>query len=95
MQLCCEIYNTVLFLQVEDPNKKRNIVKAFGSKPTALSKLSLKKKIEKGTLQKKIELVKKNKKIARERKKKSKNARQTFDKNLWGQGCKLQVFFIA
>ncbi|XP_045525496.1 ribosome biogenesis protein NOP53 [Pieris brassicae] len=71
--------------KVEDPNKKRNIVKRFGTKPTALSKLTLKRKIENGSLQKKIELVKKNMKISRERKKKSKVVRETFDKNLWGQ----------
>ncbi|XP_038207211.1 ribosome biogenesis protein NOP53 [Zerene cesonia] len=69
--------------KVEDPNKKRNTVKATGSKPSDLSKLTTKRKIEKGVLQKQIELTKKNIRIAREKKRKSKVIRQTFDKNLW------------
>ncbi|XP_041983306.1 ribosome biogenesis protein NOP53 [Aricia agestis] len=70
--------------KVPDPNAKRNHVNPAGTKPTALSKVSDKRKYEKGTLAKRVELIKKNKKIAYEKKKKSKSVRQTFDKNLWG-----------
>ncbi|CAK1545780.1 unnamed protein product [Leptosia nina] len=70
--------------KVEDPNKKRNISKPVGSRPTALSKLTAKRKSEKGVLQKKIEGARKNRKIARQEKKKSKAVLKNFDKNLWG-----------
>ncbi|XP_045504036.1 ribosome biogenesis protein NOP53 [Colias croceus] len=69
--------------KVEDPNKKRNTVKATGSKPSDLSKLTTNRKIQKGVLQKQIELTKKNIRTAREKKRKAKTIRQTFDKNLW------------
>ncbi|GBP28911.1 Ribosome biogenesis protein NOP53 [Eumeta japonica] len=71
--------------KVPDPVVKRNHVKPVGSKPTALSKISHKKKLEKGIYEKKIMMNKKNRKIALERKKKSKQKTQNFNLDLWGQ----------
>ncbi|XP_072933609.1 ribosome biogenesis protein NOP53 [Epargyreus clarus] len=71
--------------KVQDPNAKRNRVNPIGSKPTALSKVTDKRRLEKGSLQKKVELARKNRKIALDKKRKVKQIRQTFDKNLWGE----------
>ncbi|KAJ2954593.1 hypothetical protein O0L34_g2888 [Tuta absoluta] len=70
--------------KVEDPNKKRNHVKQVGAKPTALSKLTEKKRFEKGVFQKKVEVARKNRKAALEKKRKTKQIRQTFGMDLWG-----------
>ncbi|XP_050681785.1 ribosome biogenesis protein NOP53 [Leptidea sinapis] len=70
--------------KVEDPNRKRNHLKPVGSKPTDLSKLTTKRHIEKGTILKRLQLAKKDKRQAIQKKKKAKNVRQTYNKNLWG-----------
>ncbi|XP_034835850.1 ribosome biogenesis protein NOP53 [Maniola hyperantus] len=69
--------------KVPDPNAKRNTVKKVGTKPTDLSKLSVKRQLAKGILQKKLELMKKDKRCAREKRKKAQTVRQTYDKNIW------------
>ncbi|XP_045778941.1 ribosome biogenesis protein NOP53 [Maniola jurtina] len=71
--------------KVPDPNAKRNTVKKVGTKPTDLSKLSVKRQLAKGTLQKKLELVKKDKRLAKQKRKKAQTVRQTYDKNIWGE----------
>ncbi|CAG4990806.1 unnamed protein product [Parnassius apollo] len=70
--------------KVQDPNAKRNHVNPVGTKPTALSKLTQKRRFEKGAYVKKVELVRKNKKIALAKKRKAKEIEKTFKKNLWG-----------
>ncbi|KAJ0172404.1 hypothetical protein K1T71_012377 [Dendrolimus kikuchii] len=70
--------------KVPDPNAKRNIVKQIGSKPTALSKLTEKRRFEKGVYQKKIELARKNRRIALDKKRKNKQIKQNFGLDLWG-----------
>ncbi|CAH2054962.1 unnamed protein product, partial [Iphiclides podalirius] len=70
--------------KVQDPNAKRNRVNPVGTKPTALSKLSQKRRINKGVHVKKVELVRKNRKIALDKKRKMKEIQNTFEKNLWG-----------
>ncbi|KAG6446166.1 hypothetical protein O3G_MSEX004275 [Manduca sexta] len=71
--------------KVPDPNKKRNHVNPVGSKPTALSKLTEKRRLEKGVYQKKIEDARKNRRLAVQKKRKAKQIRQTFDLDLWGK----------
>ncbi|XP_013165859.1 PREDICTED: uncharacterized protein CG1785 [Papilio xuthus] len=71
--------------KVQDPNAKRNYVNPVGTKPTALSKLSLKKQFEKGAYLKKVELARKNRRIVRDKKRRIKQIRNTFDKNIWGE----------
>lgn len=70
--------------KVEDPNKKRNHVNPVGFKPTALSKISEKRRFAKGIYEKKLQEVKKNRKMELQKKKKMKKARETFKLNLWG-----------
>lgn len=57
----------------------------MGAKPTALSKVTEKRRFEKGVYQKKIELARKNRRIAVEKKKKIKQIRQNFGLDLWGE----------
>ncbi|XP_063380723.1 ribosome biogenesis protein NOP53 [Cydia fagiglandana] len=71
--------------KVQDPNAKRNHVNPTGTKPTALSKLKEKRRIEKGIYEKKAELAKKNRKMALNQKRKMKSTRQNFGLDLWGQ----------
>ncbi|XP_063832225.1 ribosome biogenesis protein NOP53 [Ostrinia nubilalis] len=71
--------------KVQDPNAKRNHVNPVGSKPTALSKINEKKRVETGKFQKKVEVARKNRKIALDKKRKTKAIRNTFDLDLWGQ----------
>ncbi|XP_059058765.1 ribosome biogenesis protein NOP53 [Achroia grisella] len=69
--------------KVEDPNKKRNHVNPVGFKPTALSKITEKRRLTKGTYQKKVQEAKRNRKLELQKKKKMKKARETFKLNLW------------
>lgn len=71
--------------QVQDPNAKRNRVNPVGSKPTALSKLTEKRRFEKGILKKKLDDAKKNRSLARIKKRKAKQVGQKFDLDLWGK----------
>ncbi|CAH0677541.1 unnamed protein product [Spodoptera exigua] len=71
--------------KVQDPNAKRNHVNPIGFKPTALSKLKQKKLAEKGVFERKLQEAKKNRKLARDKKRKAKQVRQNFNKDLWGQ----------
>lgn len=71
--------------KVQDPNAKRNHVNPIGFKPTALSKLKQKKLEEKGVFEKKLQEAKKNRQLARDKKRKAKQVRQNFSKDLWGQ----------
>ncbi|KAL4717387.1 hypothetical protein ACJJTC_017274 [Scirpophaga incertulas] len=70
--------------KVQDPNAKRNILNPVGFKPTALSKITEKRRAQKGILEKKVEIARKNRKIALSKKKKLKQIRNTFDTDLWG-----------
>ncbi|XP_049885845.1 ribosome biogenesis protein NOP53 [Pectinophora gossypiella] len=70
--------------KVPDPNANRNHVNPVGSKRTALSKLTNKRRFEKGVLQKKVEVAQKNRKLAIEKKRKAKQTRQNFNLDLWG-----------
>ncbi|XP_037868007.1 ribosome biogenesis protein NOP53 isoform X1 [Bombyx mori] len=71
--------------KVQDPNTKRNTVKPVGSKPTAFSKLTDKRKYEKGIYQKKIEDARRNRKMALQKKRRAKQVRQNFNLDLWGK----------
>ncbi|KAL0819171.1 hypothetical protein ABMA28_008424 [Loxostege sticticalis] len=71
--------------KVPDPNAKRNHVNPVGSRPTALSKITEKKREEKGKFEKKVEVARKNRKIALDKKRKAKSIRNNFDLDLWGQ----------
>lgn len=71
--------------QVQDPNAKRNHVNPVGAKLTALSKVTDKRRFEKGVYQKKIELARKNRQIAVEKNRKVKKTRKNFQVDLWGQ----------
>ncbi|KAI8437837.1 hypothetical protein MSG28_012055 [Choristoneura fumiferana] len=71
--------------KVPDPNAKRNHVNPAGTKPTALSKLTEKRRLEKGSFERKMQLAKKNRKVALNLKKKNKMTRQNFGLDLWGQ----------
>ncbi|XP_026332248.1 ribosome biogenesis protein NOP53 [Hyposmocoma kahamanoa] len=71
--------------KVQDPNAKRNHVNPVGAKPTALSKVTEKRRFEKGAYQKKIELARKNRWLAVEKNRKVKQSRQNFHIDLWGE----------
>lgn len=58
---------------------------AVGTKATALSKVTDKRRFEKGVYQKKVEVARKNRRIAIEKKRKVKQTRQTFNLDLWGE----------
>lgn len=70
---------------MQDPNAKRNHVNPVGAKPTALSKVTEKRRFERGVYQKKIELARKNRRIAVEKKRKVKQTRQNFNLDLWDE----------
>lgn len=59
----------------------------IGSKPTALSKITEKKRLEKGKFEKKVEIARKNRKIALDKKRRAKSVRNTYELDLWGQDC--------
>lgn len=80
---------------MEDPNAKRNHVNPVGAKPTALSKIKEKRQLEKGVFQKKIELARKNRRLAVEKKKKVKQAKQNFHRDLWSeQGYYISIYVL-
>ncbi|KOB77383.1 Uncharacterized protein OBRU01_03381 [Operophtera brumata] len=58
--------------KVQDPNAKRNHVNPVGFKPTSLSKLTDKRRLEKGVYQRKVEQGRTNRKIARDKKRANK-----------------------
>ncbi|CAG9793530.1 unnamed protein product [Diatraea saccharalis] len=70
--------------KVEDPNAKRNHVNPIGAKPTALSKITDMKRLKKGVYEKKVAVARKNRKMALDKKKKTKQIRNTFELDLWG-----------
>lgn len=70
---------------MQDPNAKRNHVNPVGAKPTALSKVTEKRRFEKGVYQKKIELARKKRRLAVEKNRKVKQSRQNFHLDLWGE----------
>lgn len=65
-----------------------------GSRPTALSKITEKKREEKGKFEKKVEVARKNRKIALDKKRKAKSIRNNFDLDLWGQDCKFNILVL-
>ncbi|XP_013186088.1 ribosome biogenesis protein NOP53 [Amyelois transitella] len=71
--------------KVEDPNKKRNHKNPVGFKPTALSKVTEKRRLKRGIYEKKAVDARTNRKIALDKKKKNKKTKENFNLDLWGE----------
>lgn len=78
---CFEVFNPTS--KVQDPLIKRNHVNPVGSKPSSLSKLTIKRKLSKGYYEKRSKMIRKDQKKEKQKRLKAIKNKHSFNMDMW------------